>query len=516
MGDKVRRGRTRETVAQWFRAVATLAVLLPLSACGGTGASSPSESQKTSELTLPSRPDLLLITIDTLRADHLSSWGYSRETSPVIDRLAREGVRFDQAQAQWPKTGPSFASMMTATYPKDNGIVRHVGIPIPCGFRMLAEELSALGYQTRAVVANGAVGSEFYFDQGFDEYVETWKHEEPDEGLNWREKRRRDPNRAERVTDLALETARGFDRTRPFFLWVHYLDPHAPYSPPGEHADVFQDDEYFEPSQRIEIDQRKARREIGAIGLKDVVDGEDRLAFYVARYDAEIRYTDEQIGRLLAGLGESGLDRNRVTVVTADHGESLGEHNYFFSHGRLPYQTCLRVPLLFHWPDVLSPGSDLAPVELIDLAPTLLALAGKDLPDGAWAQGASLVRRLLPPGGERERRLAFSEAGYGQDRRWLNVVRDARFKLVYAPLERDQIWVGGAGKEFVLFDLVEDPDETRDVAADHPEEVDRLKRALWRWYRAPTFPVATETATCGEERTMDGETEKLLRSLGYL
>jgi arylsulfatase A-like enzyme len=515
MNNEIRQPRPPASAVRWLRTAAALTVLLPLSACGGTGAS-PSRSARTSEVSLPSQPDLLLITIDTLRADHLSSWGYPRETSPVIDRLAREGVRFDQAQAQWPKTGPSFASIMTATYPKDNGIVRHVGIPIPCGFRMLAEELSALGYQTRAVVANGAVGSEFYFDQGFDENVETWKHEESDEGLDRREKRRRDPNRAERVTDLALETARRFDRTRPYFLWVHYLDPHAPYSPSGEHADAFQDDDYFEPSQRIEIDRKKARREIGAIGIKDVVDGEDRLAFYVARYDAEIRYTDEQIGRLLTGLGESGLDRNRVTALTADHGESLGEHNYYFSHGRLPFQTCLRVPLLFHWPDVLAPGSDVAPVELIDLAPTLLALAGKELPDDAWAQGVSLVPRLRAQGDNDGLRLAFSEAGYGQDRRWLHVVRDARFKLVYAPLERDQVWIGGEGREFVLFDLVEDPGETRDVAADHPEVLDRLKRALWHWYRTPTFPVASEISTCGEERAMEAETEKLLRSLGYL
>ena len=467
----------------------------------------------------PARPDLLLITIDTLRADHLSAWGYERETSPNLDRLAAEGVQFEEAQVQWPKTGPSFTSMMTATYPKDNGIVRHVGIPVPCAFRMLAEELSALGYQTRAVVANGAVGREFFFDQGFDDYVETWKVEEEYEGRNWRNRRKRDPNRAERVTDLALLSARQLDRERPYFLWVHYLDPHAPYSPPGDFADLFQGDEYFDPSQRIEIDPTKARREIGAIGKKDVVDHEDRLAFYVARYDAEIRYTDAEVERLLEGLRAEGLADNRVTVVTADHGESLGEHNYYFSHGRLPFQTCLRVPLLFHWPGVLEARRDAAPVELIDLAPTLLALAGKELPGGRWAQGASLVPRLRA-GGDRdapeEPHLSFSEAGYGQNRRWLHVVRDERFKLVYAPLDRDQIWIGGVGKEFVLFDLEEDPGETRDVAAEHPKVFDRLKRALWSWYRAPAFPVATEEATCGDDRVIDQETEKQLRALGYL
>jgi len=457
-----------------------------------------------------------LITIDTLRADHLSSWGYERETSPVIDELVRQGVRFEQAQVQWPKTGPSFASMMTATYPKDNGIVRQVGIPVPCAFRLLAEELSALGYQTQAVVANGAVGREFFFDQGFDGYVETWKVEEQYEGRNWRNRRRRDANRAERVTDLALESARRLERTRPYFLWVHYLDPHAPYSPPGEHRDLFQDDEFFDPAERVKIDSTKARREIGAIGKNDVVDREDRLAFYVARYDAEIRYTDQEIGRLLAGLHAEGLDRNRVTVVTADHGESLGEHNYYFSHGRLPFQTCLRVPLIFHWPGALEARSDGDPVALIDLAPTLLDLAGKDLQGGRWAQGASLVPRLLAASEADASPLAFSEAGYGKDRQWLHTVRDGRFKLVYAPLERDQQWVAGEGKELALFDLEADPGETRDVAGEHPEGFARLKRALWRWYRAPAFPVTSDASACGDERAVDRETEELLRSLGYL
>ena len=120
-------------------------------------------------------PNILLVTVDTLRADHLSAWGYERATSPSIDRLASEGVRFDLAQTQWPKTGPSFTSIFTSTYPKDNGIVRQIGIPVPCSFTLLAEALQRAGYGTHAVVANGAVGREFYFDQGFETFLESWK-----------------------------------------------------------------------------------------------------------------------------------------------------------------------------------------------------------------------------------------------------------------------------------------------------------------------------------------------------
>ena len=127
---------------------------------------------------IPVGSNILLVTIDTLRADHLSSYGYQRATSPVIDKLAAEGIRFDQVSVQWPKTGPSFASIFTATYPKNNGIVRRIGIPLPDDFLMLAELLQARGYGTHAVVSNGAVASELNFNQGFDVYLETWKGRE--------------------------------------------------------------------------------------------------------------------------------------------------------------------------------------------------------------------------------------------------------------------------------------------------------------------------------------------------
>lgn len=455
------------------------------------------------------------MTVDTLRADRLGAWGAVRDTSPVLDALAAEGMRFAAAQVQWPKTGPSFASMFTATYPKDNGIARHVGIPLPCAFRTLAEELSALEYQTEAVVANGAVGREFNFDQGFDGYLETWKIDE-DPGLNRWQRARRDPNRAGRVTDLALEVAGRLDRDRPFFLWVHYLDPHAPYEPPRSHRDLFQGDAYFDPIPRVSIDSRRSRREIGAIGKADAVDGREELAFYLARYDAEIRYTDEEIGRLLTGLAELGLARDRLTVFTSDHGESLGEHNYFFGHGRLAFQTCLHVPLLFHWPGALAPGVDEDPVELIDLAPTLLEIAGQDLAAGRWAQGRSRVARLRGRGAGSEDARAFSEAGYAQHGKWIRALRERRMKLVYSPHPKDQQLIGGEGVAFALYDLEADPAESVNLAAERPEELARLKRELWTWDRAPRFDAETDTASCGEGRPVDRDTEELLRSLGYL
>lgn len=454
------------------------------------------------------RPNVLLLTIDTLRADHLSAWGYVRQTSPVLDQLAAEGVRFDRAQAQWPKTGPSFASLHTATYPKDNEIVREIGKPIPCGYRMLAEELRELGYQTRAVVANGAVGREFFFDQGFEEYVEAWKGAEGEEAIEI-------ATRADHVTDLALDVLERLRPGLPYFLWVHYLDPHFPYRPPGESANRFQNDELHLPEPKIELDYSKPRRVTGAIGKQQILEDRSDLGFYVARYDAEIRFNDQEIGRLLDTLRARGDYDRMLTVFTSDHGESLGDHDYYFDHGMLPFQTCLRVPLAVRFPGTFAPHTDPDPVELLHLAPTILELAGRQLPEGAWAQGRSLVRRLegreSGKGG-----VVFSEAGYGTDRKWMKVVTDGRFKLVWATLAQDQRRLAGAGVDRVLYDLATDPRETRNVSAQHPEELERLSRMLWAWWNVPTFPVATEAESCAEPRETSPETIEQLKALGYL
>lgn len=475
---------------------------------------------------LPARSNILLITVDTLRADHLSSYGYARPTSPVIDRLAAEGVRFEQPVVQWPKTSPSFASIFTSTYPKDNGIVRKVGIPIPCRFHMLAEALAEQGYTTHAVVANGALASDFFFDQGFETFIETWKLEPDAEG--------HDPNRAEAVTELALGLLPKLEEAgKPYFLWVHYLDPHFPYEPPADYRDRFQGDELWQPEPRINVVDKPTQQMMG-IGQEQVLDGHDELAFYVARYDAEIAYNDAQIGRLLDGMKGQGLLDHTLTVFTSDHGESLGEHGYYFDHGRFSFQTCLRVPLIFHYPGVLAPRVDPAPVELLNLAPTLLEAAGVDLPGGAWMQGHSLTPRLrgveapapavsadatdAKTGESRGPGLAFSEAGWETAGKWQKVVRDERFKLIYAQTRPEQRWIGGEGVRFTLFDLANDPGETVNVAEQFPEDLERLKRELARWNGAEPFDAMVDPTgeTCGEERSMDEETRKLLESLGYL
>ncbi len=489
--------------------------------------------------------NILLITIDTLRADHLSSYGYSRATSPVIDQLGAEGVRFAQAVVQWPKTTPSFTSMFTATYPKDNGIVRKVGIPIPCRFETLAEVLQRHGYATHAVVANGALASDFFFDQGFDTFIETWKlvkagskplPNDPNQPNAPLPPGTPDPNGAEAVTRLAIgllnKLATG---DKPYFLWVHYLDPHYPYSPAAPYRDRFQGDALFQANrEKIDISPDKPDQQMFGIGSHHVLEGRDDLAFYVARYDAEIAYTDAQIGKLLAEMKRRKLLGKTLTVLTADHGESLGDHNYYFDHGRFGFDTCLRVPLIFHYPGVLKPRVDPDPVELLNLAPTLLEAAGVDLKDGVWMQGRSLTPRLQglktktapafpdtprPADDRGHPGLAFSEAGWEANNKWQKIVRDGRFKLIFAQTRPEQRWIGGEGVRFTLYDLKNDPHETKNVADQFPDDLKRLQRELSTWAAAPRFPVAIDTqgGTCGGgQRQMDEKTRELLQSLGYL
>ncbi len=454
-------------------------------------------------------PNILLLTIDTLRADHLSAWGYGRETSPFLDGLAAQGVRFAEAQVQWPKTGPSFASIFTATYPRDNGIVRRVGIPLPGSFRMLAEELADRGYATRAVVANGALGKDFNFHQGFEEYVGSWLRTPADDG---------DATGARHVTNLALELAEGLDGERPFFLWVHYIDPHFPYVPALEYRDRFQADAHASSAVEIAVHPILERRDMLGIGFGQVLDERTDLDFYVARYDAEIAYADAEIRRLWERLGDLGRLENTVTAFTSDHGESLGEHRYFFDHGRFGFQTCLHVPLILHAPGRLAPGVVDTPVGLIDLAPTLLQVAGVDLPEGRWMQGRSLLRYLQQDEEQgREPEIVYSEAGYGTDDNWQKVVRWGRWKLLMAPWQHDNRWIGGRGDRFTLYDLETDAGELHDLKDERRDIGKRLHDVMAAWLaREPFQAQVEEESAAPAPEGMTDETRKQLEALGYL
>jgi arylsulfatase A-like enzyme len=309
----------------------------------------------------------------------------------------------------------------------------------------------------------------------------------------------------------------GHPAAEPFFLWVHYLDPHSPYEAPAPWTDRFVDDEFADPQIKVDIDYERPRRQMTGIGREQVLAERDDLAFYVSRYDSEIAYVDAKLGELLDWLGERGLMDNTLTVVTSDHGESLGEHQYFFDHGRFSYQTCLRVPLILHQPGVLTPRVDSGTVELLQLAPTLLEAAGVELEEGRWMQGRSLWPRLTGEEPPPEAAYAFAEAGYAERPLWQRAVTDGRFKMIYAQDWGEQRWIAGKRKPFALFDLETDPAETENLIGRDHEAERRLQTALHKLWSNPPFEVRIEEgATDGAEEEMDEETRRQLKALGYI
>ncbi len=323
------------------------------------------------------RPNLLLIVIDTLRADHLGCYGYRLDTSPAIDRFAEGAVLFEQAVAQAPWTRPSMATLMTGLYPATHGVTcKDFDVPkaecdvLPPSVTTLAEALKQAGYETAGIVANIQIDGLFGFGQGFDEYRSVFDEliaAEPDWRAKWHEFKWVNETTRE-VTEEALAWLERRRGENPFFLYLHYLDPHAPYRPPAPYDAMFKAHAY--PCRYPAI------------------------CAELPLYDGEIRYVDEHVGRLLDFMRRRGLAEKTVVVVTSDHGEAFGEHGARDRrHGLSLYENQLRVPLLIRAPGTGRPGTRVAaPVRLVDLAPTLLDVLGVAVPSGV--QGLSLVPLL--------------------------------------------------------------------------------------------------------------------------
>ncbi len=480
-------------------ALAALAgMALAAAGCGGGG--------ETAAPARSARPrHVLLITVDTLRADHLSAYGYPRATGKAVEGLAADGVLFERAIAQWPKTGVSFASMFTGRYPQSTGLTHKAAIRIPDEYLTLPELMAREGFTTVAVNSNAVLSKDLGWDRGFSEYLQTWDlaggvSEDP------REYRR--TMNAGRVNELALPLLERHRGDEHLFAWIHYSDPHAPYYLPDDVANPFLGDRWDTGDETVELDDPDST----ALG-----DHRD-LRYYVAQYDGNVWYADGRIGELLARAGDLGLLDDALVILTADHGESLGEHGYYFGHGRLPYNDGSHVPLVVRWPrgGVAKGAREARPVELVDLYPTLAALVTPhaEIPG---LEGKSLLP-LLGIGGKAKDgeaaaafRLAFSEAGGGSPTTHFRSVQDAEWKLIFHPELK-------TGKETVLpakyelYHLTVDPGETENLFAADSEPLRRLRRDLVAWMKGSDWIRLSRD----EIQARNDETQKALRALGYV
>ncbi|MBW2290118.1 MAG: sulfatase, partial [Deltaproteobacteria bacterium] len=378
----------------------------------------------------PRPPNFLFILVDTLRTDHLSAYGYERETSPALSRLVAGGVRFDRAYAAAPWTKPSVASMFTGQYPHRHG-VNFVLDALPPEAVTVAERLSEAGYSTAGTVSHIFVAGKNGLDQGFDHYdsAEAGGHSHIS---------------TTGVTRRAIKLLEGFG-TDPFFLFVHYFDPHYEYRRHPEFG--------FAPESVGRLRGGEDIHDLRAMGA-DLSPEEVRFLRDV--YDEEVRFTDDGIGVLLASLEAQGLADDTIVIVAADHGEEFFERGWL-GHTRTVHEEVIRVPLVVRVPGDPGPGRVVTtPISLASLAPTILDFAGIVAPDGNF-QVASL-RPLLEGVDDAEPASVRSEVRYVVLNRSNPQAEKAAFK--YALIrDRYKLIKDFQAKRFELYDLFEDPGE---------------------------------------------------------
>ncbi len=417
------------------------------------------------------RPNVLLITLDTTRADYLSSYGFPLPTTPNLDRLARGGVRFSDAITQIPLTGPSHATILTGLYPHQHGAIRN-GVPLLEEVPTLAERLKATGYQTAAFLSGWTLRRNLSgLARGFDTY---------DDAMEDRYRLVNTQRFAHQVTPAALEWLKAHSGG-PFFLWVHYFDPHTPYIRRDEaHAAL-------RAADATKLDAMRERNQ---------------------NYASELRHVDDWIGKIFASLEELDLTSNTLIIVTADHGEAFGEHGYV-GHGRRVYEEILQVPLIASWPGRLPAGKVVdVPVGLVDVAPTVSALL--DLP--TIGEGTDLTPLLGPEEPAKRytmRRIFFETYPGARKGIWklfspkLSVIpslagfREGPLKFVY----------DAKARESRVFDLSKDRGETQNLIAQYPAYDDSGVH-LVQW-------IQISSRGNGESEASEEDLEKL-RSLGYL
>ena len=416
-------------------------------------------------------PNIVLIVVDTLRADHLGCYGYARPTSPHIDRLAAEGTLFERCESNAAWTFPACVTLFTGVGPLVHGCTQG-DEEIPRSLETLGELLGRAHYNCAAVISNPALYGAFGFGRGFaalryDDF--TILHGDPLIGP--------DPAQADvpvnemvssdLVTHRALGLVAQLRRQRgPFFLFLLYFDVHDRYMPPRPH------DTRFDPGYTGPVDGR------GMEALRHAVPSGRDLAHLESLYDGEIAWTDAAIGQLLRGLDDAVDPRNTLVVLVADHGEAFGEHGCML-HGNSAHVEETRTPMIWRWPGVVRPGRRVdVPVSNADVLPTLAEVAGRDV--DRRVQGRSLWPALARGAPVAPQAILTERANARAHRDYHVALSSGRFRL-HARFG-DHPWDDDA--RFDLFDLAADPREMAGDAGRHPVRFATMKESLIERWRA--------------------------------
>ncbi|HEY8515793.1 MAG TPA: sulfatase [Candidatus Binatia bacterium] len=438
-------------------------------------------------------PSVLLFTIDTLRADHLGCYGGTRVATPNIDRLAAEGVLFENAACPMPMTRPSLSTIHTSLLPREHGVVNN-SLALPEDAQTLAETFAAAGWTTAAFTPVRLLDQHSGLAQGFATYVAPEAHHLPADG----------------VAPPALDWIEAHDRARPFFVWLHLFDPHLPYAPPPEYVS----------------DEGPARVSWRSLLATAEQNGGDVPASVLERalelYAGEVAYVDHWVGQVLDRLTRLELLDDTIVLFTADHGECF-DHGVFFEHSDCLYEGAAKVPLIVRYPARIAPGTRVvAQVQHLDVAPTILALAGVDVPDAfrgrallptppapaerGGPEAFALIEHPLYPQGSASRRRRkqdriLSVAGMPTrppaiERRGA-ALRGERWKLIREPGVLE------------LYDLPSDPAESTNLATQDAARTAELEKRL-------DAKLAETPLRVLEPGTIDPRLRETLRALGYV
>ncbi|MGA1869788.1 MAG: tetratricopeptide repeat protein [bacterium] len=398
------------------------------------------------------KPNVLLITIDTLRADHLGCYGYDQVKTPNIDSLAEGGILFQRAFTPVPVTLPSHASILTGVYPPFHGVRNNGTFILDKQSITLAEILKDEGYQSAAVTGAYVLDSRFGLDQGFDYYDDEIDRKKEDINQLYVERK------AEEVSQAAIKWL-GQKSDAPFFLWVHYFDPHATYIPPSPFM----------------------------------------MEYAGHPYDGEIAYTDEQIGVLLQYLRSRGELENTLVILTADHGESLGEHGEE-THAIFLYDATLHIPLIFHYPHAFPQPKEISQlVRTIDILPSVLDVLQMKIPSDV--QGENLTAFISHPESAQDK-ILYCETHYpALNHGWspLEGIRTSEWKYIQAPSPE-------------LYNLTEDAKETANLITSHPREVEKIREEFLSLKKH----VSLNGIQWSRGGPLDERERQKLMSLGYI
>jgi len=417
-----------------------------------------------------SPPHLLLISLDALRGDHLSSYGYDRHTTPFLDELAAQGVRFSHASVNTHGTPSSHTTMLSSLYQETHRVWASPSSgtrqapSIPTEVELLQEILGREGWTTAAVTGGGWMSASYGFSRGFDYFS--------DEGRT-----------ADQGAEIFVETlSEALTTGEPVFAFFHTYQVHSPYLPPDGYGTLF-----GEYSGSVEPTSEALRPLTTTAG--NHLERED-FDFLVSQYDGEVRFLDDSLRKLFDRLEEIGFLDNAVVLITADHGEEFGDHGGLLHRGSL-FEELVRVPFIVWGRGVPAGVVDPTLVSAVDIVPTLLAAAGRIPPP--IMEGRNVLEEQNVPWADQRIFAQYRDAIYS--------VRTPRFKLIE-----------GAGGRRMLFDLERDPRERRNIAAEAPDLTAGLASELDAWRLAR--PILTDSASSRTE--LDPATEEQLKALGYL